>query len=190
MSIHRFLPSLAALLLPVASLLAQARVPFEITKVNPAVVKTPEYSISNYQKPGERPKDWLEIEVEFRAEPELTPELTARYYILFEGQQEVLVGEVNHVNVAKGRDRRSVAYVAPSTLERLLAGRPFTNATIRDIGVELLDRGRPVAQSGFKNKQPWWQQLPQKPGLVLTKAETPFAPLYWDRYEATRATGR
>lgn len=188
---HRFLPIAGAILLPCAALLAQSRTGFEITKISPEVVKTPDYQISGgYSKPGERPKDWLEVEVDFKAEPELTPELTVRYFVLFDGQPEVLVGEVTHVNVAKGRDRRSVAYISPSSLERILAGKNFTPASIRDIGVELLDRGRPVAQLGWKNKQPWWQQLPQKTGMVLNKTETPFAPLFWDRYEAIRASGR
>jgi hypothetical protein len=29
--------------------------------------------------------------------------------------------------------------------------------------------------------------LPQTQGLVLNKTQTPFAPLYWDRYEAIKA---
>jgi len=190
MSMHRFLPTLVAVLLPCAVACAQSRLPFEITKISPEVVKTPDYDIKGYSKPGDRPKEWLEVEVEFKAEPELTTELTVRYYVLFDGQQEVYVGEVVHVNIAKGRERRSVAYIAPSAIERALGGKGFSSASIRDIGVELLDRGRPVAQLGWKNKQPWWQQLPQKTGMVLNKTETPFAPLFWDRYEAIRASGR
>ena len=29
--------------------------------------------------------------------------------------------------------------------------------------------------------------LPQVTGMVLNKTQTPFAPLYWDRYEAIKA---
>jgi hypothetical protein len=190
MSMHRFLPIIAAVTLPCTMAVAQSRTGFDIVRISPEVVKTPDYQVGRYSKPGERPKDWLEVEVEFKTEAELTPELTVRYYVLFDGQSEVVVGEVSHVNVAKGNDRRSVAYIAPSAIERLLGGKAFNASSIKDIGVEILDRGRPVAQLGWKNKQAWWQQLPQKTGLVLNKSETPFAPLYWDRYEAIRASGR
>ena len=30
---------------------------------------------------------------------------------------------------------------------------------------------------------PFYNTLQQIPGFVLTKAQTPYAPLYWDRYE-------
>jgi hypothetical protein len=29
----------------------------------------------------------------------------------------------------------------------------------------------------------WYKAIPALSGLVLNKNETPFAPLYWDRYE-------
>jgi len=36
----------------------------------------------------------------------------------------------------------------------------------------------------------WFATLPQISGFVLNKNETPFAPLYWDRYEQIKASGR
>jgi len=36
----------------------------------------------------------------------------------------------------------------------------------------------------------WFATLPQISGFVLNKNETPFAPLYWDRYEQIKAFGR
>jgi hypothetical protein len=35
----------------------------------------------------------------------------------------------------------------------------------------------------------WYSALPQSPGLLLNKNETPFAPLYWDRYEQVKTSG-
>jgi len=32
--------------------------------------------------------------------------------------------------------------------------------------------------------------MPQISGFVLNKNETPFAPLYWDRYEQIKVSGR
>ena len=36
----------------------------------------------------------------------------------------------------------------------------------------------------------WYAGLPAVTGLVLNKNETPFAPLYWDRYEQIKTPGR
>ena len=33
----------------------------------------------------------------------------------------------------------------------------------------------------------WYNTTPALPGMVLKKSETPFAPLYWDRYEEIKA---
>jgi hypothetical protein len=33
----------------------------------------------------------------------------------------------------------------------------------------------------------WFATLPQVSGFVLNKNQTPFAPLYWDRYEQIKS---
>jgi len=39
------------------------------------------------------------------------------------------------------------------------------------------------AESSLARAQPqWFATLPQISGFVLNKDQTPFAPLYWDRY--------
>jgi hypothetical protein len=45
---------------------------------------------------------------------------------------------------------------------------------------QILQRARPQ----------WYATLPAVTGLLMNKNETPFAPLYWDRYEQIKATGR
>src|SRR5690606_17073462 len=103
----------------------------------------------------------------------------------------LFVGETTHVNIAKGRDRRSVMYIAPNTLERLMGGKPFNASAIENVGVELLKQGQLVAVQSLKDARgPWWQQFPQTTGYVLNKNDTPFAPLYWDRYEAIKPNSR
>jgi hypothetical protein len=162
---------------------------YEISGISPSVVRTPDYDFSGDKKPGVRPRNWLEVEVEFRAEPEMTEELTVKYYILV--NKTLFVGETTHVNIAKGRERRSVMYIAPNTLERLMEGKPFNASAIENVGVELLKQGQLVAVKSLKDSRvPWWQQFPQTTGYVLNKNDTPFAPLYWDRYEAIKPNSR
>jgi hypothetical protein len=79
-------------------------------------------------------------------------------------------------------------YVAPKALLRLVEGKPVTANAIENVGVELVIRGQLVDQDTLKPpKRPWWQQMQQVPGLLLNKNQTPFFPLYWDRYEAIKS---
>lgn len=181
------------LLLPLAILaLASAafgRDEYSITKVQPSIIRTPEYNYVGDQRRSKQAEQWLEVEVEFKSNVELTDELTFKYYILIAGK--ILTGEVTHINVPSGRDLRSVMYVSPRTLSRMLNGKPTTPAAIEDVGVQILNKGQLVAEKSVKaTALGWWQRLPQLSGMVLNKNETPFAPLYWDRYEAIRSSSR
>src|SRR5687768_8695559 len=82
----------------------------KLGKVQPSVVKTPEYQLSSGpQKRTGKSRDWLEIEVDFDTVPELIDELTFKYTILIE--KKLLDGEVTHVSIAKGKEHYSVVYV-------------------------------------------------------------------------------
>lgn len=164
------------------SALAQGtKASYEITAIEPNLVDTPDYTYGGNKKPSTRPRQWLEVEVEFRAEPDITDELTFKYYILLNGKT-LFVGDATHINIMKGKSR-SVVYIAPNTLERLTEGKPFTASLITNIGVEVLKQGQLVANKSLKDARgPWWQQMPQTAGFVLSKKDTPFAPLDWDRY--------
>ncbi len=161
---------------------------FAIKRIAPAVIKTPEFAYTGDQRRAQLGQ-WLEVEVEFAARPEMTPELTFRYHILFAGT--LLAGEVTHVNVPDGNSLFSVMYVSPRTLARFLQGKALSANAIENIAVQIVRPGvsAPIAEGVLKAQPrgPWWTTLPQVPGFVLNKSETPFAPLYWDRYEAIKA---
>jgi hypothetical protein len=78
-------------------------------------------------------------------------------------------------------------YVSPRTLTTLTGGRALTAGSIENVWVT-------VEQQGMKLDQPASfkpgaiPNAAQLPGLVLNKDETPFAPLYYDRYEAIKKT--
>ncbi len=157
----------------------------KIDKITPAVVKTPEYQITGGQNKRFKIGDWLEVEVEFTTAPEMIPELTFSYKILVNGK--LLVGEVTHVNIPKGKEHFSVAYISPRSLESVLLGKTLTSAAIQGIWVDVNNSGMLIAQlSSVKAAVP---NVPQVPGMVLNKSLTPFALLYWDRYEALKPGG-
>jgi len=156
---------------------------FQITKITRKLIPAPQFAYTGAPQYQTSQRDrWLEVEVEFGATPELTNELTFKYYILFNGT--LLTGEVNHVNVPAGRENRSVMYVPPRALARFAINRPITENSIQNIAVQIVQGGDVKAEASLNRAQPqWYAALPQVSGLVLNKDQTPFAPLYWDRYE-------
>lgn len=158
-----------------------------IDKISPAIVKTPEYQITGGQSKRFKNGDWLEVEVEFTTAPEMIDELTFTYKIQINGK--LLVGEVTHVNIPKGKEHYSVAYVSPRSLESLLGGKTLTSAAIQGIWVDISKQGQQLAQLSTARNTPV-PNVAQIPGMVLNKSMTPFLPLYWDRYEALKPSAR
>jgi hypothetical protein len=185
------LSSLLLIPLVAISASAQTRVSapdFQITKITPNFISSPQF---NYGGAGQYQTDlrdkWLEVEVTFSAVPEFTDELSLKYFMLVNGK--VLTGEVTHVNIPAARENRSVMYVTPKTLQRFALGRPLTNNTLQNVAVQLMQQGAVKSELSL-NRAPaqWYATIPQVGGLVLNKNETPFAPLYWDRYCQIKTT--
>ncbi len=166
-----------------AAAFAQAKTDFQIGKITKNLISTPQFTYSGAEQfQANQRERWLEVEVEFAAGPEWTDELTFRYYILYNGK--LLTGEVTHTNIAAGRANRSVMYVSPRTLARF-GGTQVVNAnSFQNIAVQIVQQGAVKdEQSLTRSPTGWFSSMPQVTGFVLNKNETPFAPLYWDRYE-------
>jgi hypothetical protein len=173
-----------ALILVAGEVFAQARNPeFQLTKITKNLVSTPQFSYTGGQQYPTNQRDrWLEVEVEFSAAPEFTDELTFKYFILVNGK--LLTGEVTHLNVAAGREKRSVMYVSPQALLRFTRNQPVTPNAIQNVAVQITQKGAIKDELSFaRAPAQWFAGLLALPGFVLNKNETPFAPLYWDRYE-------
>jgi len=179
------------LLLPLAAFAQGARTgaDFQITKITKNLIATPQFTYGGAEQYQTNQRDrWLEVEVQFTATPQFTDELTFKYYILF--NSNLLTGQVTHVNIPAGRENRSVMYVCPRALVRFGNNRPITTNSCQNIAVQIVQQGAVKDESSLSRAQPrWYATLPQVPGFVLNKNETPFAPLYWDRYEQIK-TGR
>lgn len=156
----------------------------KLGKVQPEVVKTPEFNVTGGPQKRSKTGQWLEVEVEFETKPEDIDELTFKYTILVE--KRLLDGEVTHVNIPKGRDHFSVVYVSPRSLEKLTGGKALNGGSIENVWVEVSKQGQVLDKASFKPGVP--PNLPHQAGMVLNKDETPFAPLFYDRYEAIKKT--
>lgn len=182
---------LAAILLlaPAPTVRAQQGVGFFIKNITPADDTSPDFQVQNAKSRQFQPGKWLTLEVEFSAPPPGAPELQFKYYVLIAGQ--LLTGEVTHVNVLPGQTLFSVMYVAPRSLIQILKGQPFVASSVMNAEVQIMKPGvgAPLATKQLKpGPLLSASSLPQVPGLLLNKTETPYAPLYYDRYEAVKAS--
>jgi hypothetical protein len=179
---------------------AQVNTEFQITKIEPSLPLTPAISFQGTQKTSGAPKKWLEIEVSFLWKPRVatekfTDDLTFNYYVLLANrstafpQGTLLTGQVTHTAIqANQNDLKSVMYVSPGAMERFFDGKiPSSSASaIVDAGITITRQGQVVASKSFKGSGEWWPNYQQMPGYLLNKNETPFAPLYWDYYQAVK----
>ena len=173
-----------AFFLPLAAFAqAPAAGDFRITKISKDLISTPQLAFTGAEQHALNGRNrWLEVETEFTAGPDFTGELTFKYYILFNGN--LLTGEVTHVNILSGRGKRSVMYVSPNALEHFSGNRPITPDACQNIAVQIVHEGSVKSEASLARAQAqWYAALPQVSGFVLNKDQTPFAPLYWDRYE-------
>ncbi len=156
---------------------------FAITKITKNLITAPQFTYTGAQQyPANQREMWLEVEVEFTSTADFADDVTFRYFVAVNGK--ILTGEVTHMNVMRGKGNHSVMYAPPRALERFNANRPVTANAIQNIAVQIVQQGAVKDEASFaRAAAKWYAALPQVPGLLLNKDDTPFAPLYWDRYE-------
>ena len=167
-----------------ASVFAQTRSPneFQLTRITKNLITAPEFSYGGAEQfRSEERKLWLEVEAEFVSIPEFTDELTFKYFILINGK--LLTGEVTHVNIPAGRENHSVMYVPPVGLARFNNNRPLAPNSVQNVAVQIAQGGAVKSEMSLMRAAPqWYKAIQGIAGFVLNKNETPFAPLYWERY--------
>lgn len=179
----------AVLLIPLTAFTQGRASEFQITKITKNLISSPQFTYTGAQQYQANLREmWLEVEVTFNAAPEITDDLTLKYYILINGK--ILTGEVTHTNILTGRDRRSVMYIPPRALLRFNNNRPISAVTVQNVAVQIVQGGT-VKDEVSLTRAPaqWFTSLPAVTGFVLNKNETPFAPIYWDRYEQIKIAG-
>lgn len=156
---------------------------FQITKINKNLITAPQYAYVGGEQITSNQRDlWLSIDTEFTSTLEVADDVVFKYFVLIGGK--VLTGEVTHMNILAGRGLRSVMFVPPKVLSRFNGGRPVSAASIQNIAVQIVQQGAVKEEANLNRAATgWFTSMPQAPGFLLNKNDTPFAPLYWDRYE-------
>ena len=148
---------------------------------------TPQFQTINGDDQLKRyvPAKWLEVEIEFSTS---APTREAVFKFNIEIGNTLLVGQQTVVDMPASQSLFTSMYVAPRTLTTLLRGAPLTPTSIQNIAVQILRPGvtQPIAFKQLNAGPRFYETMQQVPGFVLPKADTPFAFLYWDRYEQVK----
>lgn len=184
----------------------------EFKDIKVALQKTPDFATKGTTTEKRwKPKDWIEIEPEFKTKrsladkkAEVIPELTFKYYVYLNSSTakenaRILTAEVVHTNVPIDEVGHSVVYISPSTILRV-TGKPEGNASlVVAYAVEVTKGGEVVgffSKAGGKSIDnpadpagKWWELKtapPQEP-ILLSKPQSPFGPLWGDYHADVKA---
>lgn len=177
-----------------------------------ALIGTPEFAATIPLMQPKRPRPpvanenrlWLEFETDFDALESL-PEVTFKYGLLISVPgvlPKLIEGEVTHVDVSMGREKHSVMYIAPKTIQKLTEGKTFMVNNIKAYWVEVSVAGETLGvvakpsnaefekiQKAKESTDPKVKESYERVSdSLLNKQQTPFAPLFGDYFEATKAT--
>ena len=164
---------------------------FVIKSINVSTPSTPEFTTVGSETQAKRYTlgKWIELEVEFSSTAR-SAEVNFKYFVVLGDQ--MLTGDETLVDVPAGQNLFTVMYVAPRTVTTLLKNAPLTANSVVNVAVEILRSGVnvPAALKVLKPAPgPFYNTMQQVPGFVLAKPNTPFANLWWDRYEQVRPPG-
>jgi len=150
-----------------------------------------------------KPKDWLEVEtkikVAVRPEPKskTCDRLSVKWYVAVENSDKPgtflkLVKEVEHVNIPLDEEIYCSIYLSPASLKRITGMDKAGKQAIKFVGFEIIYDGKVVASEAGPGKVNWWNAASDKISEsssvpLLSKSETPFAQMWWDRYAEVKA---
>ncbi len=165
----------------------------KIEKIAVEIQQTPQYQPGNVKdKKIPRPRDWVEVEIEFELSDKIqkedfVPSVMLRYYIAMKGESQsyMMTGDVTHVNVPTGESIFSIVYLPPAVID-LAKGRDsgVSTSDILAVGVAVFVNGVEIARGAQGQALGWWLtpgSLVSQAG-ILGKSKTPFSMLWIDRH--------
>ncbi len=170
----------------------------KVTADKPVFDDLPSPEFPNGKNKRFTPKDWLEIEAGMKVQ--LAPEpksktldrMTVKWYVAVKnpekaGSMLLLTKDIEHVNVPLEESIFSSVYLSPGSIKRLTGSDKGGKGAVEYVGYEVLVNGEKVAMESNKGKPGWWNAASDKISRsesvpLLSKAETPFSNMWWDRY--------
>ena len=152
------------------------------------------------------PKFWLEMEAMINVEMAPAPKnetcdaLTVKWYVAVENSERagtyfLLTKDINYVNIPLDEDVHTSVYLSPASIQRLLGTTRNAKKAVYLVGYEVLVNGVVQGGASSKGKPGWWNQASSKVSRtdtvpLLSKSETPFRDLWWDRYAEEKTDRR
>lgn len=159
-------------------------------------IQSPQIATQTRQKRF-TPRDWLEIEgsitIDARPEPPsgMLDRLIVKWYVAIKnpdkrGEFLLLTREVTHVNVPINEEIFSSVYLSPSSIRRISGNYRNAKGSVEYVGYEVMFNGE-VIQTASIGPDQWWTKASDRIAAndsvpLMTKPETPFAAMWWDRY--------
>ena len=149
-----------------------------------------------------KPKDWLEIEValkvdKLRNEPEdkYLDQIKVTWHVVVKGQDRKaykISKTVTHVNIPTDEEVYVSVYLSPNTLKRITGNARASKSDLEAVGGEVELNGAMVGFFTFGQTKGWWREPLKNVEAtskfpLLDKTQTPFAPLWYDRYAEVQA---
>lgn len=145
------------------------------------------------------PRDWLEIEAAITVDVRPVPasgmldRLVVKWYVAIQnpeqrGQFFLLTREITHVNVPIAEEIYSSVYLSPSSIRRITGNYRNPARSIEFVGYEVIFNGEVLAHASNRGApEQWWARPSDRISAsdsvpLMTKPETPFAAMWWDRY--------
>jgi hypothetical protein len=172
----------------------------KIADISVEVQQTPQFQAGNVKdKKIPRPRDWVEVEVEFElsdrvVKEDFVPAVMVRYYIALRGEKAsyMMTGDVTHVNVPTGEDIFSCVYLPPAVIDVAQGKDSKVNASdVLAVGIAIFVNGVEIAREAKGQPSGWWLtpgSLVSQAG-ILPKGKTPFALLWIDRHADEQKNG-
>jgi hypothetical protein len=149
--------------------------PIAISKITPARVRSPVYQLKSGPQKSFHPRTWLEVEVEFSARMSLPAGVV--FQIAVQMSDILFTGEIVTGPLEKGEGLITVAYISPNSLRKAFSDYDDVRIEIAVVSEEEKIGG--AIYNEAKRSAPVKGQFEQ---TIRSKADTPFAPLFWDRY--------
>lgn len=170
---------------------------YSITSIKTQFVQTPKFTYSP-PVPQMRPdtRNWLMIQVQFKAEPESTSELQVSYYVAM-SDGNMYTGNVTYQNIAGGPKvgaLYSSIFMSPDFLAKIatVTKRPVTANDVKNVYVQITKPGISAPLAAKVEKQGgtsgWWNQMKQVQGYLVNKSETPWGPISWIGYLSIKSS--
>lgn len=172
----------------------------------PSFDDLPSPEFSGGKQKSFKPKDWLEIEAKLKvsltpAPPSKTCEkMTVKWYIAVKNPEKsnsflLLTKDIEYVNISLDEDVYVSIYLSPSSVKRLTGSDKGGKMAVEYVGYEVLVNGEKKAEETNKLKVGWWNAPSDKISRsdtiqLLTKSETPFSNMWWDRFAEVKVERR